>query len=81
MVIRILEGINMMAIHIHESVTADRALEACEESMFELSSPGFCHACGADHDGIDPDARRCRCDDCGANQVFGAEETLLIMAR
>ncbi len=67
-------------LHIHESITLGRALAAAEESQFDGSFPGFCHACGADADGCEPDMRRGRCDDCGAQQVFGAEETLLIMA-
>jgi transposase-like protein len=39
---------------------------------------GFCLACGAAHDGIEPDARRYTCDSCGMNYVYGAEELALM---
>jgi len=41
---------------------------------------GFCLACGAEHDGVEPDARRYACDECGAHKVYGAEELLLMFA-
>ena len=40
---------------------------------------GFCKACGAQHDGIEPDARNYTCEECGEDQVFGAEELVLTM--
>jgi hypothetical protein len=39
---------------------------------------GFCLACGAMKDGCEPDARNYQCDECGAMEVFGAEELLLM---
>jgi hypothetical protein len=39
---------------------------------------GFCRACGAEAYGIEPDGRRYECEDCGAHQVYGAEELLLM---
>ena len=39
---------------------------------------GFCRACGARHEGIDPDGRKCLCEVCGLHQVYGAEELALM---
>ncbi len=39
---------------------------------------GFCLACGTDVDGIEPDARRDTCPECGAAKVYGAEELVLM---
>ena len=64
---------------IHESITSERVGEAVQESLFGMENPGFCHACGADHDGCEPDARNYECYECGARKVFGAEETLLMI--
>lgn len=42
------------------------------------SNVGFCLACGCDADGIEPDARKCHCEVCDADKVYGAEELLLM---
>ena len=52
-------------------------LDAVKRQMFGLDNPGFCKACGADADGCEPDARNYPCEECGENQVFGAEELLI----
>lgn len=39
---------------------------------------GFCLACGAEHDGVEPDARRYECTECGARKVYGAEELIMM---
>lgn len=39
---------------------------------------GLCLACGASQEGCEPDARKCRCDNCGQDQVHGAEEIVLM---
>jgi len=39
---------------------------------------GFCLACGAENSGIEPDARKSRCECCGAQKVYGAEELILM---
>ena len=39
---------------------------------------GFCLACGVRVDGIEPDARRYLCEECGAEKVYGAEELALM---
>jgi hypothetical protein len=56
-----------------EALTIERVIEAVEAD----DCLGFCLACGADAYGVEPDARGYRCEDCGANQVYGAEECLL----
>lgn len=42
------------------------------------NSEGFCLACGADHGGVEPDARKYHCTDCGKHKVYGAEELMLM---
>jgi hypothetical protein len=39
---------------------------------------GFCFACGAMQENCEPDARKYRCDDCRQNEVYGAEELVLM---
>ena len=39
---------------------------------------GLCLACGGSKDGCEPDARKYRCDGCGLNTVYGAEEVALM---
>lgn len=39
---------------------------------------GFCLACGTEQDGVEPDARKYKCDACGAHKVYGAEEIALM---
>ena len=39
---------------------------------------GFCVACGAWADAVEPDAERYRCETCGQMQVFGAEQLVLL---
>ena len=40
-------------------------------------SGGFCLACGAEAEGVEPDARGYKCESCELNLVFGAEEIAL----
>lgn len=42
---------------------------------------GFCVACGAEADGVEPDARGYSCDGCGGWAVYGAEELLVVIGR
>lgn len=56
----------------------DEVLAAVEAQMTGLDNPGFCISCGAYHDGCEPDARNYPCDECGENQVFGAQEILIM---
>jgi len=39
---------------------------------------GFCIACGAEHDCVEPDARKYHCDECDHNTVYGAEELVMM---
>ncbi len=63
---------------MHDSITFDRIEDAVKRQTFGLDDPGFCHACGADADGCEPDAREYPCEICGEPRVYGAEETLLM---
>jgi hypothetical protein len=64
---------------IHRSITIERVMAATESEMFGLENPGFCLACGEETEGCEPDARRYKCESCGAKQVYGAEEVLLMV--
>ena len=64
---------------MHPSITSDRVAELCELRMTSLENPGLCVACGEDADGCEPDARKYRCEACGAMAVYGAEELLIRM--
>jgi hypothetical protein len=50
------------------------------DQLMELSdgSGGFCVACGAEHDCVEPDARRYHCTCCNEHKVYGAEELILM---
>jgi len=61
---------------VHPTITAERVESAVREQMFGLENPGFCLACGADHDACEPDAEKYECYDCGRNTVFGASWVL-----
>ena len=41
-------------------------------------SEGFCLACGEVAEGVEPDARKYECEDCGAAKVYGGEELALM---
>lgn len=62
-------------VPIHASITLDRVLEMAERDL-----EGICIQCGEDYRPIEPDARHAHCDSCGTNNVYGAEELLLLMA-
>ena len=65
---------------INPSITVDRIMDALERQMTTLDDPGFCLACGNEQGGCEPDARHYKCEACGENQVWGAEELLLRIA-
>ena len=65
---------------IHQDVTLERVTEAVERHLTTLDNPGFCVRCGAEAEGVEPDARRYECEACGENGVYGADELLLMMA-
>jgi hypothetical protein len=65
-------------IHVHDSITDERIVEAVERQMCSLDNPGFCIVCGVDIEGVDPDTRGAECESCGAESgVYGAEELLI----
>lgn len=65
---------------MHESITADRIVEAVERHMTSLDNPGFCIYCGFEQEGCEPDARKYECESCGRNGIYGAEEILIHIA-
>jgi len=67
-------------IEVHASVTADRVMEVHEETLASLESPGICIACGADAEGVEPDAEKYECESCGERAVYGVEQLVIIMA-
>jgi hypothetical protein len=62
---------------IHSSITVARICDAVEHERNALDNPGFCIRCGAETDGVEPDARDYPCESCGENGVYGAEELLM----
>jgi len=70
----------IQGITVHNKITAGRVARACERAMTSLDNPGFCVACGASADGVEPDARGYTCESCGEPGVYGAEELLLMVA-
>lgn len=62
-----------MALKIHEDVTVDKVIAACQAD----DHLGFCVKCGAEASGVEPDAREYECESCGEKGVYGAEELLL----
>ena len=65
---------------VHKSITAQRVLDAVRSEMTALEDPGFCLACGEDAFGVEPDARKYKCEACDECQVYGASEVLLMGA-
>jgi hypothetical protein len=60
--------------HWHPDLTDEVIMDAVERRMFDLDNPGFCIMCGHEAEGVEPDARRYRCEACGARHVYGADE-------
>ncbi len=54
------------------------ALELLEEDCDTCE--GVCHACGNTQYGVEPDAENYKCESCGENRVYGAQQTLLMLA-
>jgi len=63
----------------HESLTGDVIIDAVVRAKTYLDNPGFCLACGAEAEDVEPDARKYKCHACDELQVYGAEELLLEM--
>lgn len=58
-------------------VSLDLVVELLEEGNDLM---GICHACGETTEPVEPDARKYPCDACGCPQVYGLEETVLMLA-
>ena len=63
-------------MNMHKTITIDRLMDAVERRNQCLDNPGFCKKCGAEVDGVEPDASNYYCEACGSHSVFGAEELL-----
>jgi len=53
--------------------TAIEILERFEDGM------GVCAKCGYEQYGVEPDAEKYKCDDCGKRAVYGAEQIILLL--
>ena len=51
----------------------------CRRRMASLDDPGICFACGAEADGVEPDAREYECEACGEPHVYGCEDAALML--
>ena len=56
-------------------LTIDQIMEAVQSG----DDMGFCVACGAEAYGVEPDARKYECEECGKPKVYGAEELLMMV--
>jgi len=55
-------------------ISLDDITEACESGDYI----GFCLECGDEASGVEPDARNYNCESCGAKEVYGAQELLIM---
>lgn len=46
--------------------------------IIEDRNTGLCRACGEEAYGVEPDARKYRCESCGEHEVYGLEELLIM---
>ena len=59
-------------------VHADVTFSRLEKAILASEEMGFCIACGAERDGVEPDAEKYRCDECGTSSVYGADQLILL---
>jgi len=52
-------------------------IEQVMDAVSQDDNIGFCIVCGEEHSGVEPDARNYKCDSCGENKVFGAEQIII----
>jgi hypothetical protein len=64
--------------HWHPSITVERLIATCKQQMTTIDNLGLCLGCGAEVLEREPAARNYRCESCGAEEVFGAAELLLL---
>ena len=55
-------------------IQEEKLIEAIESDDYI----GFCLECGAETDGVEPDAEEYECMECGSFKVYGAEQILLM---
>lgn len=67
-------------IPVHKSVTLDRVVDLVEQQSRSLEDPGICLFCGVEASGVEPDARRYKCESCGEHYVYGAEQLLIMLS-
>ena len=60
---------------LNHSEIRERATEMCEGER----NMGICLACGADAWGVEPDARKYKCEECGELKVYGGEEIVMML--
>lgn len=60
---------------MHHSLTEEKIIAAVEADDYI----GFCTFCGAETSGVEPDARNYHCEECDTDNVFGAEELLVML--
>lgn len=49
-----------------------------EYRAYHNDNAGFCLSCGAEADGVEPDARRYPCEVCEQPKVYGLEELMML---
>ena len=54
-----------------------QSIDTLMESAETDGTTGYCIFCGSEADGIEPDAGKCECAECGRDGVYGAEELIL----
>jgi predicted RNA-binding Zn-ribbon protein involved in translation (DUF1610 family) len=54
-------------------------LEQVMDAVATDNYMGICVKCGYEQEGVEPDARKYECEDCGEHKVYGAEELLFMM--
>lgn len=59
----------------HKSVTLERIINAVEED----DCIGICIACGNEQGCCEPDMRKGKCETCGKDKVYAAEELMMMV--
>jgi len=62
----------------HPSITSARIEALCRRRSRSTDDPGPCLTCGAEADGIEPDAQAYDCESCDAPTVYGCEELMMM---
>lgn len=68
----------MMALTTKE-ITARLLAEfgSIANAFYSGESDGICYECGHIQAGVEPDAKNYTCNNCGKNEVYGVEETII----